>query len=114
MIKIGTIIWMVMVVFAAIGLYQVKYEVHTLNESNADLRKELNQEQKYLQVAKAEWAYLNRPERLEILAKKHLDVQYVSNVQLAAIDNLPMRGALMLATAMPTARAMPVVLFHAE
>ena len=65
----------------AIGLYLLENEVEHLQRRLADLDRELLQEQESVQVLKAEWSYLNQPERLQKLALK-----YVGRVGLKPID----------------------------
>jgi hypothetical protein len=42
-------------------------------------------------VLKAEWHLLNRPERLQAAAERHLDVQPLGILQLARLSDLPER-----------------------
>ena len=53
-------------------IYQVKYETRALDAEIATIGKEIEAERDGIAVLRAEWSLLNRPERIERLAKKHL------------------------------------------
>ena len=57
----------------SIGLYLLENETERLQRQLAGLDRELLQEQKTLQVLKAEWSYLNQPERLQELTVRYID-----------------------------------------
>ena len=73
------------------GLYSMKYEVQRLESKLLTLHSELASERKSTQVLRAEWSYLNSPERLEQLALRHLDLTPVSLHRMAAITMLPFK-----------------------
>jgi cell division protein FtsL len=75
------------------GLYNMKYEVRRLEAELADLRQQITVDQKGLQVLRAEWAYLNRPARLEKLATRHLDLAPIAAIQVGSIIDLPLMNA---------------------
>jgi hypothetical protein len=79
-------IWMAVIVVASFLLYRVKYEVQGLRAQIAQTSRELEQEKEALHVVAAEWAYLNRPQRLEYLANKYLASQGVTVRQVAEIE----------------------------
>jgi len=58
-------------VFCSI-LYYVSQKVHDANEEIQVVVAEVEQEKESIRVLKAEWSYLNRPQRLEKLAAKYL------------------------------------------
>ena len=63
----------------------------------AKLKTQLKSERDALAVLKAEWALLNRPERLQAAVNKHLDLQAMDVKQLARFSDLtdrPERGDL--------------------
>lgn len=72
----------------AYGIYQVKYEARALDERIAALNGEIEEERDALAVARAEWSLLNRPERIERLAKKYLDLAPVQPAQLVILDEV--------------------------
>ena len=72
----------------AYGIYQVKYETRALDERIAALHTEIEDERDALAVARAEWSLLNRPERIERLAKKYLELAPVQPAQLVILDEV--------------------------
>jgi len=73
------------------GLYSMKYEVQRLESKLLSLQTNLGSERKALQVLRAEWSYLNNPERLQKLAARHLELTPVSLNRIAALNRLPFR-----------------------
>lgn len=73
------------------GLYSMKYEVQRLESKLLTLHSQLTSEREATQVLRAEWSYLNRPERLEKLTLRHLDLTPVSVHRMAAVTRLPFR-----------------------
>ena len=73
------------------GLYNMKYEVRRLEGELAGLQRTLASERQAVQVLKAEWAYLNRPERLQNLSTRNLDLQPVDVRQMTDLHDLPVR-----------------------
>ena len=69
-------------------IYQVKYEARAFDERIAVLHKEIEKERDSLAVARAEWSLLNRPERIERLAKKFLSLEPSSAQQLVILDEV--------------------------
>ncbi|MEZ5691709.1 MAG: hypothetical protein R3D71_08610 [Rickettsiales bacterium] len=74
------------VVGSSFAIYKIKYEVQSVRAEIADISKEVRKEKEALHVAAAEWAYLNRPERLRKLAAKYLDARSVTVSSVAEID----------------------------
>ena len=69
-------------------IYQVKYEARALDERIVVLQKEIGRERDTLAVARAEWSLLNRPERIERLAKKYLNLAPAQPRQLVILDEV--------------------------
>ncbi len=89
MIRFSNIIWLAVIVIAAFMLYKVKYEVQSLKNQVAEASHELEREKQALHVVAAEWAYLNRPERLQKLAMKYLASSDMTVNQIADIESIP-------------------------
>jgi cell division protein FtsL len=70
------------------GVYSAKAHERALQQLNADIAKEAES----LRVLKAEWSYLNQPERLQALARKHLSLAPTDPNQIVVMASLPVRG----------------------
>lgn len=65
------VLGVLLVVTAAFASYRTSYQTQDLVESTQKLRREIHAEREALAVLRAEWAYLNAPERLASLAARH-------------------------------------------
>lgn len=63
----------VLVVLCAVWAYRVNYSTQDAQNRVADLRAAIAQERETLAVLRAEWAYLNRPDRLAVLVERNAD-----------------------------------------
>lgn len=77
---------------AAFGLYLVKYTVQDMHKEVNRLAAELEQEEESLHLLSAEWAYLNRPERLHLIAEKYLTLAPFDVRKMTHIQALPIRN----------------------
>lgn len=73
------------------GLFQLKHEVQLLEERLAEVNRSILADQEAVHVLEAEWTYLNRPWRLEALAKRHLELAPLAAAQVVTFDQLPSR-----------------------
>ena len=90
----------------AYGIYQVKYEARALDERIVVLTKQIEKERDALAVARAEWSLLNRPERIQRLAEKYLQLAPAQPRQLVILDEVTERDLQSIATqAVPTKAA---------
>jgi cell division protein FtsL len=78
-------------VLAAADVYKIKYESTLEAERVAKLRGELRREQDAIANLRAEWSKLDRPDRLQELAKRHLTLKSVDVRQFDTLDKLPER-----------------------
>ncbi|MFN7185674.1 MAG: hypothetical protein ACK5WQ_06620 [Alphaproteobacteria bacterium] len=88
-LRMTMLVYMAVISIAAFGVYLVKYTVQDMQREVAALDKELQQERELLHLLKAEWAYLNRPERLERLASRHLQMVPLEATTLPAVRAIP-------------------------
>lgn len=77
---------------AAGMLYNMKYEVQSYRLTVKKLERQLAVEREAIQVLKAEWSYLNRPERLQRLAEQYTSLRPVRLEQIVSLDELPGRA----------------------
>jgi hypothetical protein len=78
-------------VLAAADVYKIKYESTLEAERVAKLRTELRREQDLIASLRAEWSRLDRPDRLQELAQRHLALKPLETRQYDPLDRLPER-----------------------
>ena len=79
MIKLRYILVLTLLSFSVFGLFQIKFKVQQLHRDAVELKSQLAHEKDSIHVLKAEWAYLNQPDRLQRLSKKFLDLSEVKS-----------------------------------
>lgn len=85
---LGTILLLLL----SFGLYQGVYTVKAQERELKDLDANIVKEAEAIRVLKAEWSYLNQPERLQSLAQRHLALAPTAASQIVIMANLPERG----------------------
>lgn len=70
------------------GAYSAKAHERALRQLNADIAKEAEA----IRALRAEWSFLNQPERLQALARKHLALAPTNPNQIVVLASLPARG----------------------
>jgi len=78
-------------VLAAADVYKIKYESTLQAERVAKLRAELRREQDAIATLRADWAKLDRPDRIQELARRHLTLKPLETRQFDPLDRLPAR-----------------------
>lgn len=84
----------------SLGVYAMKYEVERLDLLHTALQRQLAQQEETLAVLEAEWSFLNRPQRLQELATRHLELKPVAVRQIGVIEALPLRAGATLQTSL--------------
>lgn len=70
------------------GMFQVKYKVYNLKRDLIEINRQLAADKDSIRVLKAEWAYLNKPDRVEKLANKYLKMSNVAVAQVYKNDQV--------------------------
>ncbi len=78
-------------VLAAADVYKIKYESTLQAERVAKLRGEVRREQDAIASLRAEWSKLDRPDRIQELAQRHLALKPLETRQYDTLDRLPER-----------------------
>lgn len=75
---------------SAIGivLFQLKYEVASLEQTERRLKRSCHETQEAINVLKAEWEHLNEPKRLQLLTARYLDLTPVKASQIVSLRDL--------------------------
>lgn len=71
--------------------YSIKYETSFRTEQIAKAKLEIKTEQDGIGVLRAEWAFLTRPERVQKLSERYLDLEPLSLAQIDSFAALPER-----------------------
>lgn len=85
----STLVIGVLTAVIGFGLFQLKYEVMTLEKEYRQLNREIRLGEESISVLKAEWAHLTNPATLQRMAKKHLNVSIVTPKQLVSFKRIP-------------------------
>ena len=89
MVRILNILAIAALIGSAITAYTIKYETIFHAETIVKLQHEIKLEQDQIGTLRAEWAHLTRPERIQALADKFLDLQPVALNQIVRAEALP-------------------------
>ncbi|WP_332684393.1 cell division protein FtsL [Bosea sp. (in: a-proteobacteria)] len=92
MIKLLHVIAIGALVSSALYAYTIKYETTLEAEQLQKLRAKAQRERDAIAVLKAEWQFLNRPNRLQALSDRHLDLQPLAISQIVRLSDIPNRG----------------------
>jgi cell division protein FtsL len=93
MLKLLHVVAIGALISSAVYAYSIKYESTFAAEEVQRLKKRVHKERDAIAVLKAEWQHLNRPERLQALAERHLpDMQPLTVTQITRWQDIPMKG----------------------
>jgi hypothetical protein len=81
----------VALVLAAAYVYDIKFESTLQAERVARLRNEIRRERDAVAALRAEWAKLDSPVRIQLLAQRHLQLKQLDARQIDNLANLPER-----------------------
>jgi hypothetical protein len=109
-LRITALVYTVCFVALWVGLYLVKYSVEHIQRDVVAMRDHLGREKESLHLLNAEWAYLNRPDRLERLADHHLDLVPLDSKRIEEINALP--AASTIDATAPESRGMYQPIHH--
>jgi cell division protein FtsL len=92
MIKLLHVVAIGALVSSALYAYTIKYETTLEAEQLQKLKAKTQRERDAIAVLRAEWSYLNRPDRVQALADAHLDLQPFAIGQVVRASDIPDRG----------------------
>jgi cell division protein FtsL len=91
MLRLLHVVVFAALVLAAVDVYKIKYEATLQSERVAKLRAEVRREHEAIAALRAEWTQLDNPERLQLLARRHLPLNPADTTQFDSLDRLPER-----------------------
>jgi len=89
MFRFLNVVVLAVLMSAAVYVYKIKYEATSQVEQIARLKADIKAEQSAIADLKAQWSDLNRPERIQALAEKHLALKPMAIPQIGRLDGLP-------------------------
>lgn len=92
MIRLLHIVAIGSLIASASYAYTIKYETLYQTGELTKLKTRVHKEREAIAVLQAEWQHLNRPDRLQVLADRHTDLQPMKVDQLARFQDIPNRG----------------------
>jgi hypothetical protein len=75
MLRIKYLFSIIILIVIGIFVCGIKYYVKELERETSEITIQISEEKESIATLKAEWAYLNKPERLRQLVNKYLDLQ---------------------------------------
>jgi hypothetical protein len=88
MIRPAVIVCIGVIAVLAVALFLVSYRVQRLDKELAALDRQALAHQEAIHVLRAEWSYLNRPDRLADLSKRYLPLEPVNVHHVITADAL--------------------------
>ncbi len=109
-IRLSTISIMTLAAVTGFILFQTSQNVQRAESRLRDMQQSLSRERESVRVLEAEWDYLNRPDRLEDLARQYLKIKTLSPESLVSDSRqMPEPGTPVLPDRKPVFVAQPAV-----
>ena len=89
----STVLFAVLAVLMGATSIVIGTEVRDLEDRLAGILRDIAREQEAVHVLRAEWSYLNQPERLDALARRHLGLREPEAAQTMRVSDLPFAAA---------------------
>lgn len=91
MIRVTTMLWLAIAFVMGAGLFYLKYDVQDLERTLARLNGGIAEDERAIHVLTGEWSYLNQPDRLDDLSRRHLGLAPLSRDRIVRLSDLPPR-----------------------
>lgn len=82
-------LWATLTIFMAFGTFVMKNRVQDLEKELVRINRGIKDDMRSIHILKAEWSHLNNPERLRVLAQKHIDLKPIKAEQIIDYAALP-------------------------
>ncbi|MFY8106712.1 MAG: cell division protein FtsL [Elstera sp.] len=86
------LVWLLLASSVGYAVYHLKYEVARKERVLTQLNRQILADQEAIQVLKAEWSFLNQPQRIEEKARTYLSLEPLGVKQITKLAALPMRA----------------------
>ncbi|NRG17833.1 hypothetical protein HPQ64_09040 [Rhizobiales bacterium] len=88
------LVFVLVVLIAAATVFDMKHAAELSAEEVAALKQQIAEEREQIQLLKAEWSLLNRPDRLQGLVERYnayLELEPLTAEQITLLENLPVK-----------------------
>lgn len=75
----------------SLALFMISYQVQDLESQLDAINRDIARDSRAMHVLQAEWAHLNDPERLRVLADRYLGLAPVATSQLGRVEDIPLK-----------------------
>jgi hypothetical protein len=89
MLRFLNIVAIVALIGSAVYAYSIKYQTSFQAEQILKMKHEITAERNAIAVLRAEWSFLTRPERLQQLSDRYLDLQQLTVNQIVSASVIP-------------------------
>ncbi len=91
-----SVIFAMLIVFVSLifGVFHIEKTAQSLREELSLLNEEISENKKSIDVLKAEWSYLNQPERLKNISSRLLELDYTSADQIRDVMEIPLNSII--------------------
>ncbi|MEQ9171675.1 MAG: hypothetical protein RLO05_10985 [Rhodospirillales bacterium] len=101
MSKRTTFLALILAAVMSLGLFMVSYQVQDLEDQLDALNRDIARDSRAVHVLQAEWAHLNDPQRLRLLAERYLGLEPIATKQLGKVEDIPWRPTVEVADRAP-------------
>ena len=93
--RLSVIIALALLLGSAVYAYGIKYDTIVLGEQIARQKIKIQKEKDQIALLKAEWQFLNRPDRIQALSDMQGDMTALQAQQIVRWSDIPMRNGQM-------------------
>jgi hypothetical protein len=91
MIRFLTLVSVAALIGSALYAYRVKYDTIFFSEQVAKMKNRIVREQDAINTLRAEWQFLNKPDRVQTLAESHTDLVPLAVQRIVRWQDVPAR-----------------------
>ena len=91
MMRFLTLLSVVALIGSALFAYRVKYDTIYFSEQVAKMKNRIAREQDAINVLRAEWQFLNKPDRVQTLTETHTDLVPLQVQRIVRWQDVPAR-----------------------
>ena len=90
--RLSVIVALALLLGSAIYAYGIKYDTIVLGEQIARQKIKIQKEKDQIALLKAEWQFLNRPDRIQALSELQPDMMPLQTQQIVRWSDVPLRA----------------------